>query len=672
MAKPMKIGVCLKAEDNLFWSGEVRRGIDEAVLLNPAIVLRYQTPSNINQYKEQVQIIRSFIEDGTDAIVWAPSDPELAAALAKEISAAKIPLIILDTEINDFAPDVNKRILFVGFEDYAGGFETGCLLRKALGLGARVAVISGFKFGSYSKREKGFIDAISPQLKLSAVIPANFDEREAFEATRRLLKIEPNIQGIFATSDNMALGTITALQELGRTDVLVSGFDATYAGKHALESGRLLSTVDIDPQGLGRRAMRIAVDLLSGKPVATKSVEKVRLLTRENLTSLPKQAIQKRRYELCDAKPDLSEFPYDALDHFNICPIVVGGDHLKDLPPRLQRLKADAYKILTDSTVANLYGKDILKSLRQAGLECSLFSFPAGERNKTFTTLNHLAHQIFDQGVSKRNCVVVLGGGVPGNLAGFLAAIVMRGLRFVHIPTTVMSQIDSTTGAKQAVNMPHGKNLLGTFYEPEFIYINPHFIRTLPPREFRSGIAEAIKHGLCHSPQLLTLIAAGDYLSLLKETIRLKTELIERDPREKHEGLILVYGHTIGHALEIAGDHTLTHGEAISIGMVAAAMISVELGLAKSDLVSLHEEILIAQGLPIRIPHSIKPARVLQTLYYDKKDRNNLVPFVLLKGVNDVAKADHAGFLFEVEESIVSRVLSLLHSGLGSQQNSAA
>ena len=161
--------------------------------------------------------------------------------------------------------------------------------------------------------------------------------------------------------------------------------------------------------------------------------------------------------------------------------------------------------------------------------------------------------QIISHGITKNSCIILLGGGVVGNLGGFLSAILMRGLRFVHVPTTVMSHIDSTTGGKQAVNTPHGKNLLGTFYEPEFIYIDIDTIRTLPEREYASGIAEAIKHGLCQSKKLLEYISEGDYKKIVLETIKLKTKLIKKDPLEQKEGLVLEHG-ILAQFLDQVGD----------------------------------------------------------------------------------------------------------------------
>ncbi len=178
---------------------------------------------------------------------------------------------------------------------------------------------------------------------------------------------------------------------------------------------------------------------------------------------------------------------------------------------------------------------------------------------------------------------------------------------------------------------------MGTFYEPEFIYIDYTLIESLPKKEYASGIAEVIKHGLCQSKKLLqSLENKEDYKFILKEVIKLKTSIIDADPRELHEGLILVYGHTIGHAVEIASNQKLNHGEAISIGMVAAAKISYELGYCDKSLVEIHEIILKKYDLPTKIPADIKTDEISKILFYDKKERKNKMTFVLLENIEKV------------------------------------
>ncbi|GEM_PF-744053 len=655
--KLLRIGACLKAESNPFWSVDMRKGLEEGAKTFGDIQLFYQSPERIDDVVGQKRIVRDFIKKGVDAILLAPSDPIRLATTVTSINKAKIPLVIVDSHLDD--REVVKRKLhfsFLGFDDYKGGFETGKIFVQHFSKGTHVAIIQGYKIGSYTKRVDGFRDAMGSHLNLKAVVSGNFEEEKAYQETKKLLKKFQDLKAIFCTSDNMAMGALTALFEMNRNEVIVSGFDATHAGKLALQKGRLLSTVSTDPEEMGRKAIKMARDMALGLKSPSEHHVEIQLLTKERLLAVPKQVFQKRRYPIVYPDPALKEFDYSTLHRALDCPIILGKDFLTDVPPRLRQIQADKYLVITDEVVHRLYGEKFVSAMQQEGLRTELFTIPAGEQHKTFTALNDLATRILVSGMTKKSCLVLLGGGVVGNLAGFLAAILMRGIRFVHIPTTTIAQIDSTTGGKQAVNTEHGKNLLGTYYEPEFVYIDFNFVKTLPAREFRSGIAEAIKHGLCQSQNLLSIIEKNDYQQIVSETIRLKTHLIEADPREQGAGLVLLYGHTIGHALETVSNHRLNHGEAISIGMMAAARLSNAMGFCKTELVARHEKILERQGLPIRIPQTLKVEDILRVLSYDKKERAGRVPFILLEDIESMKK-DHGNYLIPVKEDLIRKVL---------------
>jgi 3-dehydroquinate synthase len=649
------IGACLKAENNTFWSIEVRKGLEDEAK-NKHFILKYQTPEQITEISKQKKIIEGFIKQNVDAIILAPSDPSALIPQVKKANQVRIPIVIIDTELNEKeAKKQGITYTFLGFDDYTGGFTTGKLLKERLKKGEKVAIIHGPSQGSYTRRVDGFKDAVKDSLDVVAVASAAFEEDRAYAATQELISHYKNLRAIFCTSDNMAMGCLTALYELGREDILVSGFDATHAGHLALSKGRLISTVDTKPEEMGRRAISLAQELLE-YPTPQIIRYPISLLTKEKIQPLPKQVIQKRTYVIVKPTSDLREFPYQELHNSLQCPVIIGNNMVNDLPSRLKTLRADKYIIITDDIVEKIYGTKLKNSLLKKGLRTSLYSFPSGEKNKTFTVLNDLATRVLDEGISKKSCLVLVGGGIVGNLAGFLAAILMRGIRFVHVPTTVMSQIDSTTGGKQAVNMPHGKNLLGTFYEPEFIYIDLTTINTLPSREYRSGIAEAIKHGFCQSKELLAAVEKKDYAKIVEKTILLKTNIIDIDPREKNEGLILVYGHTIGHAIETASNHTLNHGEAISIGMVAAARISNQLGFCNKDCMIYHEKILKKQGLPVRIPLSLSVESIMAVLPYDKKERQANIPFALIEDIGKMKKIKNS-FSVPVENKVIREVL---------------
>lgn len=290
-------------------------------------------------------------------------------------------------------------------------------------------------------------------------------------------------------------------------------------------------------------------------------------------------------------------------------------------------------------------------------MNTELFSCKEGERNKTFTTLNNLASEILHSGVSKRSVIIVLGGGVVGNLGGFLAAILMRGLRFVHVPTTVMHQVDASTGGKQAVNTNHGKNLLGTFYEPEFIYNDISAIESLPQREVKSGIAEVIKHALCESKELLELLNNGAcYKDILLKTIEHKIKILDEDPRELNKGFILIYGHTLGHVIEILMKGKLLHGEAISIGMILAADIAEEMNIGSRGLKEHHLRILSRYNLPTTIPPKLSVDEIIRTMFFDKKERDTNMTFCLLEDIGKVYQRNNS-YSVEVPIEIIKSVL---------------
>ncbi|MEK7175562.1 MAG: 3-dehydroquinate synthase [Patescibacteria group bacterium] len=308
--------------------------------------------------------------------------------------------------------------------------------------------------------------------------------------------------------------------------------------------------------------------------------------------------------------------------------------------------------------------------LRDSGLVVSCASFLFGEKNKNPKTLVSLVHDILQDKISKKSCIILLGGGITGNVGGFAASILYRGIRFVHVPTTLMHMVDSSTGGKQATNTKYGKNTIGSFFEPEFIFIDHRYIQTLPERQIRNGLAECIKHALCQDTEFFTFILNNSKALLKKEvtshsrlvekTIKLKLTTLDKDSYELNDGMVLVYGHTIGNAVESASRYTLTHGEAVSIGMVAAAKISEALGIADDDLVARHIAILEKIGLPTRIPKELSRKVILKFLEYDKKYVDKPMTFMLL---TDVGKIYMKNGLVpkQVEPDVVKAVIDSLY-----------
>lgn len=355
-----RIGFCLKAKDNTFWY-DVRKGIETAASEHNNVSATVRIASSTENYEEQVGIIQDYIDQGVDAIVVAPSDPEKIISVLKKVTQEKIPLFIIDSMINETLAKENEVEYFsIMFDDYDGGFQTGNLFAKIFPQSSKVAVIEGYRRGSFAERVKGFQDAIKDKLDLVEIVGAKFDETLAHQKTKQLIKKHPDLQAIFCTSDNMALGALTALSELEREDIKISGFDCTSAAILAIEQGKMLSSINTDPNKLGKLSVEQAINFLDDTSEFREQIQyDVSLVTKGNATKTPKNIVQKRTYKIVEAKQDLSEYNYSNLKFSTTCPIIIGENMFYDLPRRVSHLEADKYIIVTDSLVESLYGKKL-------------------------------------------------------------------------------------------------------------------------------------------------------------------------------------------------------------------------------------------------------------------------------------------------------------------------
>ncbi len=299
--------------------------------------------------------------------------------------------------------------------------------------------------------------------------------------------------------------------------------------------------------------------------------------------------------------------------------------------------------VITDSTVSGLYGPRCLESLRRAGLAPELFAVAAGEGSKSMDCAGDLCRRMIRAGLDRRSFVVVLGGGVPGDLGGFVAGIFQRGVPLVQAPTTVVAQVDSSVGGKTGVNAPEGKNLIGVFHQPRLVLADTDLLRTLPAREWNEGFAEVIKHAAIRDASLLDLVervdGSGDGAvpELIARNVSIKAAVATEDERET-SGLraLLNFGHTVGHAIEAAGGYgRFLHGEAISLGLRAALRLSVE----KADLAQDAARRVLAAlrrfSLPAVLPSDVGTREVMTYLERDKKFQDGKVRFVLLRALGD-------------------------------------
>jgi|Deesub1362A_J573_1020465.scaffolds.fasta_scaffold00569_21 3-dehydroquinate synthase len=281
--------------------------------------------------------------------------------------------------------------------------------------------------------------------------------------------------------------------------------------------------------------------------------------------------------------------------------------------------------LVSDANVGPLYQEPVSHSLDRAGYQVHPIQLAPGERHKTLATLDHLWQTFVAAGLHRRGTVLALGGGVVGDLAGFAAATFMRGLRWVYLPTSLLAMADACLGGKTAFNLPQGKNLVGAFHAPDLVLADPDVLTTLPKDEMAHGMAEVVKHGVIGDGHLFQLCAQGwpalesRLNRLLARAMAVKISVIEQDPFEAGKREALNFGHTLGHALELASDYRLSHGQAVAIGMVLEARLSQALGLAEPGLAERVAQVLAGFDLPTRLPAGIAPADLKGALQVDKK-----------------------------------------------------
>jgi 3-dehydroquinate synthase len=310
--------------------------------------------------------------------------------------------------------------------------------------------------------------------------------------------------------------------------------------------------------------------------------------------------------------------------------------------------------LVSNTVVAPLYAHQVKDALRAAGLDPFLCSLPDGEEHKTLNSVASLYDQFLTGQLDRSGTVLALGGGVTGDTAGFAAATFMRGVRFAQIPTTVLSMADASVGGKTGVDLPQGKNLVGAFKQPAAVVIDPEVLATLPAEEVRSGMAEVIKHGVISDPQHFAALESGPNGPLspqiLAQTVQVKIAVVEDDPYEHGRRATLNLGHTVGHGLEKLSQFHLRHGEAVAIGMAAAARIAAEIGWADHALIERIETALTAWDLPTRCP-PFPVDQIWAAMAHDKKRQGRGLRWVLPRAIGRVEISE------EVPPAVVHTVL---------------
>lgn len=331
----------------------------------------------------------------------------------------------------------------------------------------------------------------------------------------------------------------------------------------------------------------------------------------------------------------------------------------KPLPQRIA--------IITDSNVLGLYGEALLDKVRHEVQKADIFSFPAGEENKTEQTCIELRRQMSVAGYGRDTTVIALGGGVVGDTAGFVAAVHNRGVPFIQVPTTLLAQADSSVGGKTGVDTLAGKNLAGAFWQPKRVYIDVSTLATLSDLDMQNGLAETIKHGVIYDPDFfeyldenIEKILAKDMEALLyvaKENCTIKGSVVEIDPNEKGLRRILNYGHTAGHAIEKLSNYQLPHGQAVAIGMMVAGRIAMHFGHFTADDLTRQETLLKRAGLPTAILAEISDEDIIRVTTLDKKAKDGKARYCLPAGIGEMHCFFSREFVTYVDNAIVQRAL---------------
>jgi 3-dehydroquinate synthase len=348
--------------------------------------------------------------------------------------------------------------------------------------------------------------------------------------------------------------------------------------------------------------------------------------------------------------------------------IVVGAGIWRSLPALIERsCLAHRYAVITDHQVGELYGSRLLRAMHAAGHRTDIFAFPAGEAQKTRETWSAITDAMLEAGLGRDTAVIAVGGGVPADLGGFVAATYMRGLPIIQVPTTLLAMIDASVGSKTGVNTGFGKNLVGAFWPPRVVVADPEVLGTLAPAQLRAGFAEAVKHGaIADAEYLYTLAKRSAELraaepeaicELVVRSIEIKVEFVGRDERETGPRKALNFGHTIAHALEAASGYQLLHGDAVAIGMVAEASIGERCGITETGAAAELRSILSAVGLPTTVPHQLPLDRVLELTRADKKGRQGRTEYALLTRLGAVDPAGER-WSHPVADEVVREALS--------------
>jgi 3-dehydroquinate synthase len=349
--------------------------------------------------------------------------------------------------------------------------------------------------------------------------------------------------------------------------------------------------------------------------------------------------------------------------------ILIGAGALTELPALLrERCPAAGYAVISDSHVAKLYGESLVQQVSGTGCQAELFTFPAGEWNKTRETWAAISDQMLAGHFGRDAAVIALGGGVVGDLAGFVAATYLRGVPWVQVPTSLLAMIDSSIGGKTGVDVPAGKNLVGAFHQPSLVLADLDFLETLPAAQVSAGLAEAVKHGVIADAEYFAFLEREHAAILEKEgpalervvrrSVEIKAAVVAEDEREHGRRAILNFGHTLGHAIEAMARYEVSHGEAVAIGMAHEARLAEALGIAGPKTATRLSGVLQDLRLPVAMPSDARPDRLIEAMRSDKKARAHAIRFALPQTIGTAFGDREKGWTVAVPEERIRDLLS--------------
>ena len=334
--------------------------------------------------------------------------------------------------------------------------------------------------------------------------------------------------------------------------------------------------------------------------------------------------------------------------------IAIASGNLSQLGAKMKQLKLDKkVLVISNPEIFGYYGETCLQSLEEAGFEVYKHLIPSGEVNKNLQSIAQIYDVALENHLERSSTFVALGGGVIGDMTGFAAATWLRGVNFVQVPTSLLAMVDASVGGKTGVNHPQGKNLIGAFYQPKLVLIDPDVLHTLPEREFRAGMAEVIKYGVIWDAELFAQLEQAPNIdsfasidpellnTILLRSCQAKADVVSEDEKEMGLRAILNYGHTIGHAIEsLTNYQEFVHGEAVALGMVAAGEIAIQMGLWREAAGNRQYNLIVKAGLPTQVTSPIKAKDILESIKNDKKVKSGKVRFILPTKIGSVKITD--------------------------------